>query len=500
MRFRSYFLFLQFFFIVLLFNPFILLLLPTSLDSYDLQRLCQLALFLIVGIQLMWDTPLRQQSLAFFINLANYKKVLIFIFFLLGSISSLLAKMPRFGLLEVASLFLLMVTAFSFAGWCALLQEKFINYCMVAIITCFSINAIIAVWTYLYFQDNLLQPITQWNFNFILNFLASPGYMNRRFFDDVLVFVIPLLMFFFLKKSSSRWQQTLIFLLLAFTFARGILSGSRIYFYEPLAILLLFPFLFGKKSFSFLQLQIAVVVIGGLLYLLLYQAGLGYSWQALHVIPTQVNLHLNLQSIGLMNLDGRSLLWHIAWGLIQNHPLLGAGPLHYGFYAYSTEVYAAHPHSALLVFAAEWGLPALICLIILSLTGLIALIRKTRETANTDLSIARMALTAALIGGFLMMSIDGLILMPAGQTMLAVIVGLSLFYFVQPSPDNALSVSKLSDRFFTILIVFALILLCWGAFPYLSAAPDIVNQYLANCQQACTLSPNYWSQGFIQFY
>lgn len=497
MTLRPIFLSLQLFLVFLLFNPFIVMLFSSSFDSYDIQRLLELSLLLTMSLQIAIDPPFRQHCFSVFENIMSYQKLLIFGFFILGTLSSLLSAEPRFAFMSVATYFALLIFSFSIAGWCSLLKEDFIKSLMLALILCFTVSAGIALASFVYFKFYLFMPINQGNFNFVLNFLSSPGYMNRRFFDDVQVFLIPILMIFFFKSSPSKLKQGFIFLLLSFCFTRGILSGSRIYFYEPCAVFILFPLLFGKKSYPFLGLQATAMVVGALIYFILYQVLLPYSWTMLHVIPTVQNA--TVHSIGLMNLDGRGMLWDIALKLIATHPLLGAGPLHYGFYAYSTETYAAHPHSAILVFAAEWGIPACALLLITSIIAFIAFIKKAREPS--EYMIHRMGLTAALIGGFLMMSIDGLILMPAGQVMLAITVGLSLFYFYAPQNSEIISLgSKKWESLMLTLLVLAMAFIVWGVFPDVLNMPQMVNTYLAHCSFSCTVSPDYWSQGFIQFY
>ncbi len=67
----------------------------------------------------------------------------------------------------------------------------------------------------------------------------------------------------------------------------------------------------------------------------------------------------------------RLSLWHSAWGMIRDHPLLGVGPDNF-LYAYRTryvlptaweEFNLSHPHNVVMDFAVRLGLPGLIALV-----------------------------------------------------------------------------------------------------------------------------------------
>ncbi len=493
---RLFFLSCQWIFLFLLFNPYVLLLLNSIYNAYDLQRILELVILGWTTLHLLYDLEFRQQVIGILERFCTYKKGLLFGFFILGLISAVHAAFPTYALMQVATFFVLFIFMLSLAGFYTLEPERFLKQFEFFILFTFTVNAGIALFamTYAKLHPALLSAGNIQS-GMLANFLASPGYINRRFFDDGQVFLIPILLGLFFLKSTCSWKKGLIFLLLSFCFARGFLDGSRIYFVEPVLLILILPCLFRKKAWPFLGLMVATFIAGIVLYYALYKWNFDFS------AGLDPNGGLGVPA-GRTFLNNRGLLWQIALHLIRAHPLLGVGPLHYGVYAYSTEGYAAHPHSVILMLASEWGLPALILLMILVIGALAYFCCKMREPTSTkDENAMRLGITGALIGGLTMMQIDGLALMPVGQIMLALVSGLALGLVYGPARPDTFVFTSSRFRFYVLFAaVSALVLIAYALFPIIAALPDLSIGYLINCSFNCALSPDYWSQGFIQFY
>lgn len=488
---RPYFLAVQWILLFCIFNPFFFTLLSSSYTTYDLQRILELGLLTFLSIHLFIDTEFRCHTFHFLENLCSYQKLLIALFFGLGILSAIHAMEPRYGLMQVTTFFMLMLFLFSIAGWYSLQKEFFLKSFEFFLFFTFTVSAIVSIGTLTYLLNNSLPASTP--DRTILTILASPGYMNLRFFDDVQAFLIPILigLFFYVPQ---QWKKALVFLLISFSITRGILGGSRLYLYEAIAIFVILPLLFRKKTVTYLILLISSIVAGFVLYILFYK------WGFMSHSETAAISFLNGK--GLSSLDNRGLLWQIAGNLIRLHPFVGVGPLHYGLYAYSIENYAAHPHNSFLALSSEWGIPAFLALVILGFSALFALYQRAQEDAkDIDKSYFLIGFIGALIGGGLMMSIDGLPLMPAGQMMLCLTIGILISRTGIPPNKAVLSLaSKFFDLNMRIFIGFALALMAWGLFPLVFHLPAMTVQYLAECSFNCSLSPDYWSQGFIQFY
>ena len=488
---RPFFLTAQWILLFLIFNPFFFTLFVSNYTTYDLQRMMQLLLLALMTLHLCLDTDFRKHSFNCLETLCSYKKCLILVFFGLGVLSALHALLPRYALMEVGTFFCLMIFMFTIAGWYYLQKELFWQSFLLFLFLTFTISAFTSLGSFAFFSLNT--GIMDFQDRTLLTLLTSPGYMNLRFFDDVQAFLIPLLitLFFYMPQ---KWQRILVFLLITFSITRGILGGSRLYLYEAIALFILLPLLFRRKALPYLVVLLGGIICGFILYILLYKSGLTN-----HNIASSINL-LNGKGIG--SLDNRGLLWQIAVQLIILRPLLGVGPLHYGLYAYAIETFAAHPHNSFLLLASEWGLPAFFVLILLGASALTALYQKDREAAkNMEKPYLLMGLTGALLGGGLMLSIDGLPLMPAGQMMLCLIAGLLFTQTcILPTAGSLILSSKRFNTGLMISLLVAAAFMIWGIFPLLFHLPALTFQYLSACSFNCALSPNYWSQGFIQFY
>ncbi len=473
--FRNSMIFLQFTVLFVLFNPFLVLPMNLPIDTYAVQRVLEWILIALAFLHLAVDQAVRQRGFAFLQSLCGYKKALLGLILILGLISSLHAAYPLYALLELTTFYGLFLTVLLFVGLFSLDHEVYLQYFYAFILVTFGVSCASALLMLLY---DVSSPAFQHMGGDPYTMLASPGYMNRRFYDDVACMVLPILTFLAYRHQDHKIRLNwIVFFMLAYLYTRGIVSHSRIYVFEPLAILMCFPFLYRRKALPFLVVQCGAIVLGVLLYLLLY-------------------MHHGVTPASFPDrtfLNNRVLLWQIAGGLIAHHPLLGVGPLHFNFYARPLENYAAHPHSALMVIAAEWGLPVALAWIMLIGAGIIACIDR-RATMP-------LPLLGSLIGVFLMMQVDGLILMPAGQSMLCLIAAWACAASTQPAlPIVEQALARTLTPFLLISGLIALILMLAIGVPLLLHLDTIELNFMGQCQGNCMLSPDYWSEGFIQFY
>ncbi len=487
---RSFFFAFQWILLALLLNPIFLSFLFPAFTTYDLQRITELLLLISMSLHLCLDNEFRAQSIQFIENLCTSKKALLFLLLLLGAISSLAARYSLYAFMEIATFILLFIFACSIAGWYALKGQQFLRDFGSFLICCLTLNAFTALIALVFAVNN--PQVLGASFSF----LPSPGYMNPRFFDDAQVFLIPLLISFFCL-TPNKGIKALIFALIAFSFARGILDGSRIYFYAPLLSFVVLLILFRKKALPFLGVLCCGIVVGFILYFLLYHWALSHISATATYTSSQFGL-ARWSNMGLTGMDNRLLLWHIALHLIKFHLFLGVGPLHFGVYAFPIENTAAHPHSALLVLAAEWGLPALAIVLILAISSFWQFVKTVNQL---DPPYLVMGVLSALMGGGLMATIDGLILMPPGQIMLAVTLGLAFYLFYGKQNKEILSLASASFASCIMgIVVISVATLLFAALPLIFGLPELTMRYLTSCNFTCIVSPDYWAQGFIQFY
>ena len=121
---------------------------------------------------------------------------------------------------------------------------------------------------------------------------------------------------------------------------------------------------------------------------------------------------------------GRLEIWRLSISALAQQPWLGLGP---GQYPLQVAARPAHPHNAVLAFAADYGLPAAVLLIAL-LWRWFSPLRLTRRLRAMAVADARwpVALTAAAYGAFAHAQVSGVTVMPMAQLLLAVTLGLLL--------------------------------------------------------------------------
>lgn len=169
--------------------------------------------------------------------------------------------------------------------------------------------------------------------------------------------------------------------------------------------------------------------------------------------------------------NNRNLLWGRALQLITAHPLLGIGPQHFAHFG--TDLHTgAHPHDWLLQIGAEWGIPALLCLLGVVFLGARALVRSGRHIPAGDTTAERMlvtllvACTALLVDGIF----SGVLVMPQSQLAIALVVGMGYAWVRTVAPAAAHVRHPLAGRWvFATLVVGALCALLWSLAPTLVA-------------------------------
>jgi O-antigen ligase len=132
--------------------------------------------------------------------------------------------------------------------------------------------------------------------------------------------------------------------------------------------------------------------------------------------------------------SSRTVLWRCALGLIAQHPWLGVGPMHFAHEAWRICT-GAHPHDWVLQIAAEWGLPALLCLVFVLATGARGLIARARAVPHED--APGQAVATALLVAMIAILVDGLvsgvIVMPQSQLAIAFYVGCAMGWCRAPA-------------------------------------------------------------------
>lgn len=348
-----------------------------------------------------------------------------------------------------------------------------------------------------------LPPLMQFAFSiisekpdFALSTLFS-GFSNHRFFSQTESLLLPLMALPAMQlNQGSRWRKlgnvaACLLWLLAFA------AGTRA-FYVAIVAGLAFSWLFnGQTGLLWSRWQIKFAGMGLLGYLIIFKAA---PW-LLNIAISSDNARLN-EFESALNSSGRLDMWIDAGRLISEHPLTGIGPMHFATRAAETGFvsgFAAHPHSSVIQLLVEWGLPMGLTLLCLAGMGFLHLFRAARlKIRNDRLSTERNILTTTLFTGFVYSLLDGSIVTPYTQVLLAFVIGLA--WSETRQIHGVSSYTHLKNRLASLTTrlacIMASVYLIWlGVTPYQNLSSHI--ETYTETYSTQTLWPRFWSQGII---
>jgi putative inorganic carbon (hco3(-)) transporter len=201
-----------------------------------------------------------------------------------------------------------------------------------------------------------------------------------------------------------------------------------------------------------------------------------------------------------VTLSGRELLWVSSMMFSAQHPLFGIGPMHY---AYFSSVVGAHPHNVLLQWLAEWGIPAALMMTgVCAHAGLVFAghVRRASGVAQDGRGCVEIAMLAALAGAAAQAMVDGVMVMPVSQTLLALLCGWAIGMYFERR-DLAARGHILQYSTLVAITIVATSLVAYGVIPEISRLEEREQAYLAAHPAVDPslprLFPRFWAQGWI---
>jgi O-antigen ligase len=371
----------------------------------------------IVALGLVACVFLFRAAKGEFLAVPRVAGILLLAFFALGLASIVAAIDLRHAVFEWASLLLLLVLVFAIAvelgfhpsRWHALL------FCAGAACGLYSLRVLIMYGAALMsgYPVNVFDLIT--------------GFSNPRFFNHTQTALVPLIILLYLRAPRPGvWSRVWLALasfwwaLLFVTEARGSILALSIGCAAALTL---------RRSHArqFVKVMVGTALAGMVLYALLFIL----LPQMLGFAPLSLPSNVVARTVANPASD-RSLLWTLAWQIISAHPWLGIGPQHFAHEG--ARLYAgAHPHNWLLQIAAEWGIPALLCLASVTMLGARALFLSGARIAVADLANQQMLVTlqVACIAILVDAMVSGMIVMPQCQLAIALVLGLACAWVTQ---------------------------------------------------------------------
>ena len=279
------------------------------------------------------------------------------------------------------------------------------------------------------------------------------GFTNIRSFNQYQLWtlgliILPLLTFNFKNTYTCYWLHLGLstwWILLFYSASRGALLAWFIG-------LLITAVVYRELAWPFIRLQLIYISTGFLSYQTLF-----------NLIPYLRGSAVVTGTIMRDTTSDRIELWSQSLNLIQNHPMLGVGPMHFAWHNHTSA--SAHPHNSVLQLMAEWGLPATFLILCIAGYGLFCWLKKFNNTTlqtetklNRNLAIV-LFFTIATNATYSL--VDGVIVMPISQVMMFTFIGLMLGFY---SSGNTITVIKKSF-FKPIFACIVLVALVWSTLP-----------------------------------
>lgn len=405
------------------------------------------------------------------------------IFFGLGAVSSVQAKLPLVALLDWSwNLCWFLATVFLIA---LMPKSKAVPYKL----TTAWIFSSVASYTVFFYVSNW-EALFSASSSVAIRF---PGFVNVRPFSDyqtAVLFFIPTVIHTLVTNKHWRlfcWLWAGIFVALALA------SGSRSLVLGQLAGLISISLLLRHRSAEFLRRQLKMWLLGAAFYVLLFL-----------IIPlllrdTTISVSPSFEFLRA-GLSARDVLWQQALSMFLGNPLLGQGPMHF---AVLTNRIGASPHNQVLQLLAEWGGPA--TLLFIWMVGrfmryAVTAILESAETTNGTSSSFQIAAIAALIALLAQSFVSPVFNNPASQILLSVLVVLCAHgkHEIEPVSQGVLSTRI---RRLAIAALAVLIFSSWLVTPWIIRIAErnicYVNHISLGTVPTQPFSPRFWVQGWI---
>lgn len=311
--------------------------------------------------------------------------------------------------------------------------------------------------------------------------LLLEGFSNKRFYGQFQTLTLPLLALPLLRSYSTKIKLGALSLL-SLWWMIAISGGTRGTWLGLIAAALVL-LICGASGRRWVCWQVGAAILGGLLFLSFFSA-----------LPSYLGIEtLNFAGDRLStSLSARDVIWHQAWEMIKERPLLGFGPMHF---ADIPNPVAAHPHQAILQWACEWGIPSTLLVMCLVSKGLWATFRLIRANhrSTEPVDLLRVCLFASLIGALAQSMVDGVIVMPYSQLWLAIVVGWLIgIHEFSPEPS---AIPAIAQKGWVAILTLAV-----GYLGYIAVrdAPNLEQREQVYIQEhGGRFQPRFWMQGVI---
>lgn len=449
-----------------------------DLAWHDGQRLAQLTLLVIVLLALAVPGA-ASQAAAVWSGFSVMIRIALLSAFGLGLVSSLAAPLPRWALLEWGQLWLLLVMALGVAAQSRQFGEHLDRPLVVVLFATATAYAISAGVVYVVML--LIGPDYGQIFD-VRELYVS--FSNVRFFGHIQTMLLPFLLLPAMWWGRTRLRRFLLWSVPAVWWMLAVGSGTRGTWVALLVGVVAVFFYGGQIGRKWIKWQLIGLLCGALCY--------GVFIEGVPRLLDQPVWFLH-RTGDIVSLSLREVLWTTALDFTAQHPLLGVGPMHYAYFA--TKI-AAHPHNAVLQWLAEWGIPAALLLTGVCAASGLAFAGHVKRTVDQmgERGLVKIALLAALAGAAAQAMVDGVLVMPVSQTLLALLCGWAIsMHFAA----RTVSSGNVQQVMLIGLTVMAAAAVACGVAPEIGRIAEREKSYLVAHPPDTPLFPRFWTQGWI---
>ena len=452
--------------------------------TFDKNRIFEVGI-IYLNLIILLNKNFRGHLLNCFNLFSLTTRLTLFFILILGILSSVNAALSYSAFLELClytGLFLVTMTVFCLSFT---YKKNFANILIFALIT----SSVMYQTNFfgLYFAA-LNQKIP------IIWPLPFTGFANIRFFNQYHLWLFFLLSYPLLdyKELDPRLRTSLKILAIGWAVLL-FYSASRGALIAIISSLFVSCFLFRRQAFHFIKLNVFFLVAGALV-----------TWFLFNLLPLFLGSELTSGWRTLEQLvadSPRLYLINLAICHIKAHPILGIGPMHFAYYpnpiiSYSPNPIYAHPHNSIMQWAAEMGLPSTVLLASLIVKGLFLWVKRfnnlTRATAAESSSLW-VVLFTTVISLLIYSLVDGVIVMPTSQVLMATVIGWMFGLYFQTNKE----ISIVKDNLFIVLYAgILLITLTYTIMPGLM--PRLMGiENTSTREHSKSNDPHFWVQGQI---
>ena len=415
-------------------------------------------------------------------------------FLILLIISSVLAPLPEWAFLQVGWYLLLGQLLFLNAYLYSENKDRYVHLVLWAVI------ALCVLYCLRVYTDHLTSLLNEnWStwphqsnvlmkyHGEILNPNAYLGFLNIRFFNHIQTWSLPILVLgycYFRDRMIPGLRYLLLFFISSWWMlvfaadARGTMVASFV-------SLLFVGVLFKKKSLRFVKPYLMTAGAGLILYVILF----------LLLTPDAKEILTRFTG------GSRWEAWQFSFQKIMEYPWLGLGPMHFSYEGFAPPL--STPHNLILQSATEWGIPAVLIAIGLSIWALYAFIRQSARLAKEkeyQITITRIALIASISAALVHSTVSGIFNSQLSQLLFTIIGGWMLGdYFLRS--ERVLFVPRTKKTVaLGVLLLLLFVNSAFVGYKVFSEVPHLEERKAKFFRRYQTLKlfPRFWSQGILE--